>query len=114
MSIELVQVIAKAARDKKASRVVVQDLSSRSDICRYQVICSGSSDKQTQAISNAIEDYVKRSSKQRPLAVEGKQTGHWILLDYGSIIVHIFLEEIRDYYALEELWPDAKLLNVGP
>lgn len=108
---QLVKVILKAASDKKATRLVVQDLSKKSDICEYQVICSGSNDRQTQAICAAIEHMTREKSGAKPLAIEGKQTGHWILLDYGSVIVHVFLEEIRDYYALEELWPDAANLQ---
>ena len=106
--LDLAQEIGRAALEKKASRLVIQDLRHRSDICDYQVICSGSSDRQTQAICNSIEDLVRQKLKQRPVAIEGKQTGHWILLDYGSVVVHVFLEEIRDYYALENLWPDVQ------
>ena len=111
-AMSLVNVIAKAAADKKASRLVVQDLRNKSDICDYQVVCSASSDRQTQAICNSIQEMAKSQLGERAIAVEGKQTGHWILMDYSSVVVHVFLEEIRDYYALEELWPDAKVVNV--
>lgn len=110
---QLVKVIAKAADDRKALRIVVQDLSKKSDICEYQVICSGTNDRQTQAICSAIEDAVRQKAGRKPLAIEGKQTGHWILLDYGNVIVHVFLEELRDYYALEELWPGAENLALN-
>lgn len=109
---QLVKIIANAANDRKAIRIIVQDLSRKSDVCEYQVICSGSSDRQTQAICGAIENAVRMKGGGKPLAIEGKQTGHWILLDYGSVIVHIFLDEIRSYYALEELWPDAEAVQV--
>ncbi|MFW7382024.1 MAG: ribosome silencing factor [Oligoflexus sp.] len=105
---QLVKIIARAADDRKAQRIVVQDLSKKSDVCEYQVICSGSNDRQTQAICSAIESTVREKAKVKPLAIEGKQTGHWILLDYGNIIVHVFLDEIRGYYALEELWPGVE------
>ena len=67
---------------------------------------------ETQAICASVEEAVKGEFSRRPLAIEGKQTGHWILIDYGSVIVHIFLDEIRDYYAIENLWPDASNVNV--
>ncbi len=110
--LELAKKIGAAALDKKAQRVVIQDLRSRSDICDYQVVCSATNERQTQAICNSIEETVKRNYSQRPLAIEGKQTGHWILIDYGSIIVHVFLDEIRDYYALENLWPDVQNMTL--
>ncbi|SMF66959.1 ribosome silencing factor [Pseudobacteriovorax antillogorgiicola] len=111
-NLDIAKAIGKAAQDKKASRLVIQDLRNRSDICDYQVVCSASSDRQTQAICSSIEEYLKKNLQVRPIAIEGKQTGHWILIDYGSVIVHVFLEEIRDYYALEDLWSDADLVHL--
>ena len=113
-ALDIVQAVSKAAHEKKASRLVIQDLRSRSDICDYQIVCSATNDRQTQAICNSIEESLKKDLKERPIAIEGKQTGQWILLDYGSVIVHVFLDEIRDYYALEEIWPDAKIVTVDP
>ena len=104
---ELIKLIANAAADKKASRVVVQKLGAKSSLCDYQIICSGSNERQTQAIASGIEDSLREKKAGKPLAVEGKQTGHWILMDYGNVMVHIFLESIRDYYAIERLWPDV-------
>jgi len=105
---QLVKLIAKAADDRKALRIVVQDLAKKSDVCEYQVICSGTNERQTQAICDGIQGFVREKAGQKPLAIEGKQTGHWILIDYGHVIVHVFLDEIRGYYALEELWPGAE------
>lgn len=109
---EIAKKMGIAALEKKAKRVVLQDLRNRSDICDYQLVCSATNERQAQAICNSIEDTMKRSYSQRPLAIEGKQTGSWILIDYGSIIAHIFLEEIRDYYALENLWPDVQSVTL--
>ncbi len=106
-ALKLAKIIGKAASDKKAQRVLIQDLSQRSDVCQYQVICSGTNDSQTQAICNSVEEMVLAKARRKPLAIEGKQTGHWILIDYGSVMVHVFMDSIRDYYALENLWPDA-------
>ena len=106
-SLELVKVIKEAAEDKKATNIVVQDLRGKSDICSYQIICSGSNDRQNQAIANNIESAVKNAGGGRPSTIEGKQTGHWILVDYINVIVHIFQDEMRDFYALEDIWPSA-------
>jgi ribosome-associated protein len=108
---ELAKAIADAALDKKASRIVIQDLSEKSDMCEYQVICSGQTERQTQAITDGIE-VALRQQGVRPAAIEGKMTGHWILMDYRSVIVHVFMDGIRDFYALENLWPDADLKQV--
>ncbi|HYX39307.1 MAG TPA: ribosome silencing factor [Oligoflexus sp.] len=104
---EIIKLIANAAGDKKATRIAVQRIEGKSSLCDYQVICSGSNERQTQAIAGHIEEVLREKKAGKPLAIEGKQTGHWILMDYGHTMVHIFLDSIRDYYALERLWPDA-------
>jgi ribosome-associated protein len=112
-SLELAQEAAKAAASKKAMRPVILDLRGQSDICDFQLVCSGTNTKQTQAIASAIEDHCKTTGGLRPVAIEGKQSGNWILLDYGSTIVHIFFDELRDFYAIEEIWPKAKSLKLS-
>ena len=71
------------------------------------MICHGTSDRQVQAISDAIEERLKKSLDRRPSHVEGRQTAEWILMDYIDFVVHIFLEERRGFYRLESLWGDA-------
>lgn len=104
---ELVKLIANVALEKKATRVIAQNLEGKSGLCDYQLVISGSNERQTQAIASHIEDTLREKKIARPFAVEGKQTGHWILMDYDGVLVHIFLESIRDYYAMEQLWPNA-------
>lgn len=106
-SMDVIKLIASAASDKKATRIAMQKIEGKSSLSDYQVICSGSNERQTQAIASHIEDVLRERKAGKPVAIEGKQTGHWILMDYGAVIVHIFLDSIRDYYALERLWPDA-------
>ncbi|NRA65166.1 MAG: ribosome silencing factor [Pseudobacteriovorax sp.] len=113
-NMDLVKAIGYAALDKKANRLIVQDLRNRSDLCDYQVICSAANERQTLAICDSIEVYLKRNANLRPVAIEGKQSSHWILMDYGPVMVHIFLEELRDYYALENLWPDVAPMSIKP
>jgi ribosome-associated protein len=103
---------AAAAADKKALRPVLLDLRGQSDLCDYQFICSGENERQTRAIAEAIEARCKQAGGVRPVAVEGKQSGNWILIDYGSTVIHVFYNYLRDYYALEELWPKAKFLDI--
>ncbi len=103
----LVKVIAKAAGEKKAERMTAQDLRGISSLCDFQFICSGTNERQTQAICSHIEDTLREQISVKPLAIEGKQTGNWILMDYGDVMVHIFLDSLREYYSLERLWPKA-------
>lgn len=98
------------ACSKKANDVVILELIGLNFITDYFVICSGSSDVQVKAIADAIIEGLKKEGeicRQR----EGYEHAHWILLDYQDIIVHIFHEEARQFYQLEELWADAKQLE---
>lgn len=95
-----------AAEDRKAVDLQVLHLSEVSDFTDYFVICSGTSERQVQAIADAVEESLRKDGK-RPLHVEGYNRGHWVLLDYGDFVVHIFQDETRRFYALERLWGDA-------
>ena len=101
-----------AAADKKAIDLVVLKLIEITSFADYFVICSGTSTRQVQAIANEIEDRL-RSEKVRPLNIEGYQNAEWILLDYGSMIVHVFSEKSRQFYDLERLWGDAEKLAMS-
>ena len=82
-----------------------------SSIADYLLICSGTSDKQVQAIANSIEDGLKKNGT-RPLSTEGIRDGRWALIDYGDVIAHIFLEPVREFYNLEGLWSEAPRIEV--
>ena len=110
--IELGQIAASAAVDKKAARVSLMDVHGLTDMCDVVLICSADNERQSAAIADAIEERCRKVSGLKPYAVEGKQVGNWILMDYGSMIVHIFLATARDYYALDSLWPAAKKIAV--
>jgi len=94
------------ALDKKGSDLLVLNLSEISSFADYFVICSATSDRQAQAIADAIEERL-RAAGRRPISVEGYGTSRWILLDYGDVLFHVFLEESRRFYGLERLWGDA-------
>lgn len=102
----LVERCVKAVREKKAVDVVVLDVRALSSITDYFLLCSGSSDKQVQAIADSVEEAM-RQVEERYLGCEGYQGGHWILMDYHELVVHIFHHETRAYYDLERLWGAA-------
>jgi ribosome-associated protein len=93
--------------DKQAEDVVMLDLREASIITDYFVLCSGTSDRQIKAITDEVVQTVSRENKQKPLRTEGKADSEWILLDYGSVVVHIFSPEMRDLYRLEKVWAKA-------
>jgi len=102
---------AEAALEKKALDVTVLDLSGLTVIADYFVICSGESTTQVKAVAEFIEqEFAKK--RIRPLGVEGAAHSHWILLDYGDVIIHVFEKETRAYYNLEKLWMDAKVIEI--
>ena len=95
-----------AAEDRKAVELRVLHLEKISDFTDYFLICSGTSERQVQAIADAVQEKM-REERVRPLHVEGYNRGQWVLLDYGDFVVHIFQEEPRRFYSLERLWGDA-------
>ncbi|MFH0732740.1 MAG: ribosome silencing factor [Candidatus Omnitrophota bacterium] len=108
---EIVLRIADLALAKKAYDVVALDVRKVSTFCDYFLICSCSSGRMTKAISDAIDEALKKDNI-RPHHIEGEEEAKWILMDYGDIIVHIFLEEVRPFYNLEWLWNDAKRIRI--
>ena len=97
---------ARAALDKRATDLVVLDVRRVSSVADYFVLCSGKSTTHVESISEAIREDLKTDGT-RPLHAEGVAESGWILLDYGDVLVHVFLEDTRAYYALERLWGDA-------
>ena len=101
---------ADAADRFLAHDIVVLDISRFSSFADYFIICSGKSSRQVQGIADNIEDTL-RDSGFKPLGVEGKRDGHWVLMDYGDVVIHIFYEPVRSFYDLESLWADAPQLR---
>jgi ribosome-associated protein len=99
-----------AALGKKAEGLVVLDVRGLTSIADAFVICSGRSNRQVSAIADHIERFLKKEGV-RPLGVEGKGDGHWVLMDYGNVIIHVFYWETRTFYDLEGLWVDAKKIR---
>jgi len=99
-----------AASEKKASNLVVLDLQGLTSIADVFIICSGRSNRQVNAIADSIVARLKKH-KIKPLSVEGTGKGHWILLDYGHVVIHVFYEPVRQFFDLEGLWADAKRIT---
>lgn len=103
---------ASAAADKKAGDIVLLDMRGVSDFTDFFLICSGSSEPQLKAISSAIREKTRDEIDRRPSAADGFPASQWIVIDYGDVICHIFLESRRGFYDLEGLWSDAKQLKI--
>ena len=101
---------ALAAADKNALDIEVLDVGDLLIITDFFVITSGASDRQVAAIFESIEERL-REKGVRPLGVEGEKEAKWVVLDYGSVVVHIFQTEQREYYQLERLWRDAPRID---
>ena len=104
----LLSSIAKGIFEKKGLNVLKIDLRKLENrITDYFVICHGSSTTQVSAICDSVEDIVRTRADEKPMHLEGLDNCYWVLLDYGNVIVHVFLEEYRSFYSLESLWGDA-------
>jgi len=100
----------KAALGRKAFGLVVLDVRELTSVADVFIICSGRSNRQVTAIAEYIQVDLKKHGI-RPLCVEGKKKGHWVLLDYGHVIIHVFYESLRNFYDIEGLWIDAKRIK---
>ena len=107
--LDLARRIVELAEDKKAADIVLLDLSGLTTLADYFVICSGGSERQLGAIADGIVETL-RDEKVRPIGREGVAASHWVLLDYGSVIVHIFTPPEREYYGLEKHWSEARTI----
>jgi ribosome-associated protein len=103
---ELAHQIVEIAADKKANDIVMLRTAEVTSMADFFVICSGRSDRQVQALARAIVDQL-REQGIRPLGVEGLSSGRWVLVDYASVVVHLFTPQEREYYGLERLWSGA-------
>jgi len=104
--VELVKRAVLALLDKKAEKLVVLNIGGLTSMSDYFVLASATSDRQAQALADAVEEAMKAEGR-RPLSTEGYQRASWILLDYGDAVFHIFHDEARRFYGLDRLWGDA-------
>ena len=104
--------MVEAALEKKATDVALLGMRKASSYTDYFLICSGKSDRQVQAIAQRITEVLGMEGLQ-PLGIEGTQEGKWILMDYGDVVAHVFLEPVRRFYDLEGLWVDAPRIDLN-
>ena len=105
--IDVARRIVELAEDKKAAHIVLLDLSALTTLADHFVICSGGSERQLDAIADGIVEGL-RAENVRPIGREGVAASHWVLLDFGSVIVHVFTPPERDFYQLERHWSEAR------
>lgn len=109
---ERVLLCVNASLKRKAKDLIILNVKELSSFADYFIICSGTSDRQVQAIAESIQENLKENGIL-PLGIEGERIGKWVLMDYEDIIVHIFYEPIREFYDIERLWADAPRMEVG-
>ena len=99
-----------AVLGKKAGQIVILDVKNLTTFADTFIICSARSNRQATAIAEFVSTYLKKQGK-KVLNIEGKKEGHWVLMDYGDVIIHIFFEPLRSFYDLEGLWVDARRIR---
>jgi len=109
----LVETVVEALQEKKGRRIVTMDLSKLENaICQYFIICQGKTPTQVSALSDSVWDMVYDRLKEKPMGAVGMKEAQWIAMDYGSVILHIFIPELREFYNLENLWADATMAEI--
>ena len=106
-------IAARAADEKKATDIVVQNVGEIISVTEYFVIVTAANNRQVNAIVDAIEEAERKQANLKPLHREETRDGSWELLDYGSVVVHVFQPETREYYRLEALWNDAPVMDLA-
>lgn len=107
---DLLTSIINGIEDVKGQDITLLDLREIDNAaCDYFVVCSGNSNTQVNAIVNSVQKNTSKTYKDKPWHVEGQENGEWVLMDYVSIVLHVFQPHIREYYNIEDLWGDAKI-----
>lgn len=110
---KLCETIVEGMQENKAEDIVVLDLREvENAITDFFVICSGNSTTQVDAIADKVVRETRKKLQEKPWHQEGKQNSQWVLLDYVSVVAHVFYKEIRSFYELEDLWADAKMRHI--
>jgi len=100
-----------AAANKKAETMKILDLKDISSFTDYFVVCSGQSDRQVKAIADSIVIQLKEDGFT-PISVEGYREGRWVVVDFGDVVIHVFMDALREYYDIEHLWHDARKVPI--
>lgn len=109
----LVKTIVEGLQEKKGKNIVIVDLTHLAGaIAEYMVIAEGNTPTQVSALSDSVWDLARRIAGEKPLSIDGTASATWIGMDYGTVLVHIFLPEQRQFYNLENLWADSKVTRI--
>ncbi len=106
-------IAAKAADAKKASDIVIQEVGAITSMADYFVIATAANNRQVDAVVDEVEKQLREQGNIKPIGREGLDEGVWALLDYGTVVVHVFQPEARDYYRLEDLWNDCPTIDIA-
>ncbi|MDR2384977.1 MAG: ribosome silencing factor [Tannerella sp.] len=110
---KLVDTIVKGLQEKKGHCIITVNLSEiAGTICKYMIVCEGNNPHQVSALSDSVWDTVYEDLSEKPLLVEGIRNAQWIGMDYGTVLVHIFLPDMRAFYRIENLWEDAIITRI--
>lgn len=110
---KLSEVVVQGMQEKKAKDIVVMDLRNvKNAVADFFIICSGTSDTQIEAIADSVDEQVYKQLRENPWHTEGKTNKEWMLIDYVSVVAHIFKRDKREFYSLENLWGDARIEHV--
>ena len=109
----LLETIIEGIREVKGIDTSILDLKKiETAVCKYFVICSGTSNTHVSSIADSVKKNVSKEVQEKPWHIEGLNTSEWVLIDYSDIVVHVFQEETREFYRLEDLWGDAKIRTI--
>lgn len=108
---DVLSAVAQAIYDKKGFNILVLDVKGISSITDYFIVAEGSVDRHVKALSQNIQDRLATIG-QKPMHIDGEQEGDWVVLDYSDFVIHLFIPELRERYAIEHLWKEAKIVDV--
>ena len=109
----LLETIIEGIQELKGIDTAILDLKKiETAVCKYFVICSGTSNTHVSSIADSVKKIVSKEIQEKPWHIEGLNTSEWVLLDYSDIVVHVFQEQTREFYRLEDLWGDAKIRTI--
>ncbi len=111
-SIEMANIAVKALNDKMAKNITMLETRDLTVLADYFVICTAGSTTQMKTLADAVEKALAEQG-ENPLRTEGNRAGGWVLVDFGCVVVHIFMDETRQFYSLERLWSDAPVVDIG-
>ncbi len=109
-TLEFANLLVEAILDKKGSDILLLDMQEQVIFADYFLLCNGQSNRQIKALVSAMLDEAKQKAREIALSIEGSEDDGWMLIDFGAIVIHVFDSEKREYYDLEELWQDARVV----